>query len=385
LVRDGLSALLVSNPRFSPALVLQAQTQLGASRPEEAIPSLTRAVDLDPGSVEARFWLSVAYYENGEVLQGNTAMADLTRLAPEYPPLRLLRIRRQLVEHRLDAVLPLLDDFLKDYPNDVEGLLLKSEWLALAGDYSGSNAILAALPPVWNQRVLAFNRARLAYLQGQYRNVVEYTEPLMGEPAASWRPAYLRAAAMARLGQYKEALALLPPYLKLAEGDGRFHRLMGDVYLMSGDRVSSERAYQEGLATFPRKPLLVDALSHLAIVNQNWSLARDQLERGLEQPGEYRTVFLERLILVYQRLNLPQEAQRVQDDYLAAADPVLQEALRPNEQGLLFSMSLPPLEPIFRAASSARVPPPPVPITRAADALSLDPGLRGLPVAPPLR
>lgn len=360
LFTDGLQVLLSTSPRFSPGWVLQAKAALAADKPEEAIPSLTRAVDLDPGSVEARFWLAVAYYQTGEVLQGNAALAEAGRQAPDYPPLRLLRIRRALVESRLDSAGALIEDFLRDFPFDVEALLLKSEWLVLSGDYASAGTVLASLPPVWDDEALRFSRARLAYLQGHYRSVLEYTRPAGQEPFP-WRQAYLRAASMARLGQNKEALALLQPYLRVPETEGRIHRLVGDIQQLAGDRRAAEKTYLDGLVLFPRKLILLDALSRLQIEMDNWTQALETVLRGLEAESEYKVVLLERLNLIYRRLNNAQGAKTSRDKYLEAADPVLKEALRPSDRGVLFSMGLPPLTPAFRIAPATHFAPPPSP------------------------
>ncbi len=360
--RTGLQALLSSQPRFSPGWLLQAKAALAADRPAEAIPALTRAVDLDPGSVEARFWLAVAYYQTGEVLQGNAALAEAGRQAPDYPPLRLLRIRRALVENRLDSAGALIEEFLRDYPFDIEALLLKIEWLALTGDYASAANLLAGVPPVWDEQVLQFSRARLAYMQGQYRGVLDVLPATGREGSMPWRFAYLRGASLARLGQYREALNLLAPYLRLPEAEGRIHRLVGDIQQLAGDRRAAERTYLDGLVQFPRKLILLDALSHLAIEAENWPQARETLERGLEMESEYKALFLERLNLVYRRLNNAQGIRTTREKYLEAADPVLKESLRPSDQGVLFSMTLPPLEPIFRATPVPRIAPPPIPV-----------------------
>jgi len=360
----GLQALLSNHPRYAPAWILQAKTALAADKPADAIPSLTRAVDLDPGSVEARFWLAVSYYQTGEALQGNAALAEAGRQAPDYPPLRLLRIRRALVENRLDSAGALTEEFLRDFPFDVEALLLKSEWFLLSGDYTSASTLLASLPAGGDDQNLKFSRARLAYLQGQYHTVLDYTQPAGQEPLP-WRQGYLRGAAMARMGQHKEALALLQPYLRLPEADGRIHRLVGDIQQLAGDRRAAEKSYLDGLVLFPRKLILLDALSRLAIESENWAQARETVERGLEVESEYKIVFLERLHLIYRRINNVQGIKTIRDKYLEVADPVLRESLRPTDQGVLFGMGLPPLSPVFRTAPATRFAPPPVPPQRA--------------------
>jgi len=355
-----LQDLLSSYPRYAPGWVLQAKAALAADRPEEAIPALTRAVDLDPASVEARYWLAVAYYQTGEALQGNAALAEAARQAPDFPPLRLLRIRRALAESRLETAAQLLESFLHDFPYDIEATLLKSEWYILSGDLSSAASLLATVPPVGDNQALQFSRARLAYLQGQYRNVLEYTQPTGKEGSMPWRLAYLRGASLARLGQHREALTLLQPYLHVPETDGRIHRLLGDVQQLAGERRAAERTYIDGLALYPRKLFLLDALSRLAIELDNWTEAKETLERGLEADSEYKALFEERLNMVFRKLNNSQGIKTSREKYLEAADPVLKESLHPAERGVLFGMTVPPLEPVFRAPPVSRIPPPPL-------------------------
>jgi predicted Zn-dependent protease len=354
---DGLTALLTENPRFTPALLLQAKGLLADDKPQEAVRTLSRAVDLDPGNVEASYWRAVAQYQAGEALQGDTAMAETTRLAPEYPPLRLLRVRRLLLARRLDAATPLLEDFLRDFPSDAEALLLKSELRVLLGDNAGARLLLTGIPAVWDERVLHLAKARLAYLTGDYRAVLESTGPMLQQPRPSWRVVYLHAAALARLGSHRDAAALLQPYLRLPEADGRIHRLLGDIYQLAGDRAAAEKAYTEGLQIYPRKPILVEGLSRVAIDAENWNLAREVLEGGIEQPSDLTPIFLERLSLVYLRLGKPQNARTYRERYLTIVDPVVAEMQHPSDQGILFSMSLPPLENLFRSSPAGAVTP----------------------------
>jgi len=354
--KTALQELLSSYPRYSPGWLVQAKSALAADRPEEAIPALTRAVDLDPGAVDARYWLAVSYFQTGEALQGNAALAEAARQAPDYPPLRLLRIRRALVEGRLETAGQMLESFLKEFPFDIEAMLLKSEWSILSGDFTTAANLLAAVPAVGDDAVLKFSRARLAYLQGQYRTVLDLIQPTGKEGSMPWRQAYLRGAALARLGQPREGLALLQPYLRLPETEGRVHRLYGDIQQLAGDRRAAERTYLDGLALFQRKLILIDALSRLAIELENWPQAKETLERGLETDSEYKALFLERLNLVYRKLNNTQGLKTTREKYLEVADPVLKESLHPADRGVLFGMTVPPLEPVYRAPPVSRGP-----------------------------
>ncbi|HEX7927900.1 MAG TPA: tetratricopeptide repeat protein, partial [bacterium] len=346
---DGLAQLLADQPRFTPALILQAKSLLADDKPREAVLAISRAVDLDPGNVEASYWRAVAQYQAGEVLQGDAAMAETTRLAPDYPPLRLLRVRRFLLDRRLDVATPLLEDFLKDFPSDPEALLLKSDLRVLQGDYTGAQLLLSGIPPVWNEQTVQFAKARLAYLNADYRTVIDLTTPMMKATRPNWRAAYLQAAALARLGRQREAIALLQPFMRQSEADGRFHRLLGDIYQLGGDRNAAEKAYAEGLQIYPRKPILIEGLSRVAMEAEKWNVAREALEGGIERPSPFLPIFLERLSVVYLRLGRTAQAKAIRERYLTVADPVLTELNQPSDQGVLFSMTLPPLENTFRS------------------------------------
>ena len=349
----GLAELLAAQPRFVPALLLQARGLLESDNPKEAARVLARAADLAPGSIAAHYWRAVALYQSGETSQADTELAETGRLAPDYPPLRLLRVRRHLMENRLDIATQLLEEFLRDYPSDPEALLIKSELRVLSGDFGGAQLMLASIPPSWDARLLSIAKARLAYLRGDYRGVLDLTSPLVAQPRASWRVVYLHAEALARTGKHAEAIALLQPYQRLPETDGRVQRLIGDIHQLAGDRKAAERAYQEGLTLFPRRAILIEGLSRVAMDGENWALVRDVLESSSEPSSEFSAVFLERLAIAYQRLGNGEAARRTRQRYLALADPVLRELQRPSDQGILFNMTLQHVETTVRAGVAA--------------------------------
>ncbi|MCH7478366.1 MAG: hypothetical protein IIA14_09705, partial [SAR324 cluster bacterium] len=192
-----------------------------------------------------------------------------------------------------------------------------------------------------SETALRFARARLAYLQGQFRGVLEQTERLLNAPVASWRVVYLHGAALGRLDKYDEAIQALRPLLGSAPAGGSLHRLTGDLHLLAGRRAAAENVYVEGLTSNPRNGSLIEALSRMAIEKGSWARARDWLEAGIERPGMLETVFLERLSLVYAKLNEPEKSKRFLERYLAATDPLLRERRAPPERGVLFSSAFP--------------------------------------------
>ena len=90
----------------------------------------------------------------------------------------------------------------------------------------------------------------------------------------------------------------------------------------------------------------------------------EPLEGGIERPSELMPIFLERLSLVYLRLGRAQQATAYRERYLTAADPGVAELQQPSDQGILFNMSLPPLENTYRSIpqdQQPRVTPPATP------------------------
>jgi tetratricopeptide (TPR) repeat protein len=357
----GLTTLVTEHPRYAPALLLQAKDLLADGNAADAVKALNRAVDLDPGYVEAQFWRAIALYQAGETVQGDAALVETARLAPNYGPVRLLRISRRMSERRLDVAAAELEDYLAEFPSDPDALLLKSEWLVLSGDYVGAQRLLTGIPPTRDDRALRLSRARLAYLRGEYRAVLAQTAPLLKQYGPAWRVVYLQAAATARLGQPAEAIALIKPYLNLAEADGRMHRLAGDIYALAGDRQNALKSYADGLKLFPGRLSLIEGLSRAAMDADNWALARETLEGGLERESEYRTLFLDRLSIVSQRLGDPRTAQRYRGMYLNATDPLIAELRFPPDQSLMAALWIAPLERRKAPAPAGQTAPPPAP------------------------
>ena len=336
-----LADVLERAPRFVPALVASARGLIDSNQPAQALAMINQAVEAEPDSADSYFWKALAHFRLGQTAQGDAALGVATSLDGRHPRVRLLRARRLLAMGDPDAAARLLAKYRKDFPADGDGLLVQSEMLAMRGDYAAAERSLAEIVPGESEAALRFARARLAYLQGQFRGVLEQTERLLNAPVASWRVVYLHGAALGRLDKYDEAIQALRPLLGSAPAGGSLHRLTGDLHLLAGRRAAAENVYVEGLTSNPRNESLIEALSRMAIEKGKWARARDWLEAGIERPGTLKTVFLERLSLVYAKLNEPEKSKRFLERYLAATDPLLRERQAPPERGVLFSSAFP--------------------------------------------
>ena len=336
-----LSELLRRAPRHPRVLLAGAKAQVVRGNPAGALAALKVAVEQNPRSVEAYYWKSIAHFQLGEHTQGDAALNVALGLAPGHPPVRLLRARRLVAQRKLDEALPLLKAQLAENPGDGNALLVHAEALTLMGQYAAAERSLREIVPAASDGALRFARARLAYLRGEYRAVLEQTEPLWKRAATPWQLVYLHGAALLRLGRGGEATAALRTRMQRGEGRGELHRLLGDIYHLAGARKEAERTYVDGLARFPRQPRLLEGVSRLALEDGRWQQAQNWLESGIERPSPQRPLLLERLSRVYRQLNQPGKARQVLERYLAETDPLLREQGSPGEQHILFGTAFP--------------------------------------------
>ncbi|MBI4083965.1 MAG: tetratricopeptide repeat protein, partial [Candidatus Lambdaproteobacteria bacterium] len=341
--RALLAELVREQPNFAPALVSQARLLLAENATAEAVALLTKATELDPFNLEAFYWKAQAHYAREEYVQGDAALASATQIDARHPRVRLLQAQRLLADRKLGAAGPLIETYVREFPADPDGLLTRSDYFALAGNYAEAERQLDALIPEGSGWVLPFARARLAYLRGEYRTVIDLTTPLVTLAAPSWRVLYLRAAALGRLGRFRDGITLLQPYLDLPESKGHFYKLVGDLYHLSGDVRAAESTYIKGLTAYPGNPRLLEGVSRVAVDTERWVQAREWAEAGAEKDSPYKRLFLERLVLVYRRLNRPAQAQEILQRLLADMDPLVTEGRDPADQAILFGTAQPPL------------------------------------------
>ncbi|MCH8883687.1 MAG: tetratricopeptide repeat protein, partial [SAR324 cluster bacterium] len=319
--RAALERLIRDAPRFPPARIRMARLLIAEGRHREAIGSCEEAVALAPRAAQAYYWKAVAHFHLDQSELGEAALSLAERLRPGNRALRLLRIARLLAEQRVDAAGSRLEAYREEYPRDPALSLLAAEYHALSGDATRADAELAPLAPNFAPDAVRFARVRNAYLAAQWRQVIELTAPLLNHANFAWRAAYLRGAALWRLGSSREAIAQLTPYLARRQGKALFHHLVGYLYLLENQRETAEKTFLEGLALFPDDPLLIEGLSRIYMEAQNWGRARRVLERGLARESGQRALFLDRLVQVSRRRDGTDGGRQALQRYLESGDP----------------------------------------------------------------
>lgn len=347
-----LKKLGKENAGHPAVLVVLGREQILRRNYDSARSLLEKAVEANPKSVEAYFWKAQGHFLSGQESAGDASLSVAVQLAPHHPHVRLLQAQRALASRKLDLAGKILDEFLKERPANGGGLLLKSEWLALVGKYNQAEGLLDELSSGQDNPAAAYSKARLAYLKKAFNTTVRLLNPLVKtrgkrknrKKQVSWRVIYLQAAALGQLKKYQRAIKLLGPYLKNRAAAGVLHRLRGDMYYLSGNRVKAEKTFQDGMAMNDRQPLLIEALSRLAMETGKWAQARSWLETGVEQSSPLKAQFLERLSQVYTKLKRPQQARGYLLRYLAETDPLIREQREPAQISILFGWVYPAVD-----------------------------------------
>jgi len=164
----------------------------------------------------------------------------------------------------------------------------------------------------------------------------------------------MRAAALDRLERRDEARALLRDHLSQRESSGYLHRLLGDILHGAGDLKGAVGIYVRGLSLYPRHPALIEGVTRAAMDAENWSLAREWLRTGLEQPGPLQPLFLERLRQVQRRTGEADNAGETLRALRDNLDPLAHPEYSLSGSGPLFDMSVPgtPLAPPVAESAS---------------------------------
>ncbi len=202
-----LEPLAASQPRWA-----AAQRELGlalgdAGRGDEAVAALRAAVRLQPGIADAWRALGDHLFAMGDTEAADQAYANHVRNSTRDP--RLLEPALALAEGRIAVAEPLLRKHLQQFPTDVAAIRMLAEMASRLGRYADAENLLARcleLAP-------SFNAARHNYAVVLHRNnkpveaLAQIDELLAAEPRSpSFRN--LKAAVLARVGEYDEAIRL---------------------------------------------------------------------------------------------------------------------------------------------------------------------------------
>lgn len=248
--REVLAPLAASQPRaaavhFELGLAL---ARLGEAR--AAIASLSQAVKLDPNLPRA--WLALADQLTfaGDSIGADEAYARHIKASVNDPQLR--EAASALCENRLAVAERLLRDFLKTHPTDVSAIRMLAETGARLGRYEDAENLLARcleLAPSFT--TARHNYASILYRENKAQEAVEQADRLLREDPH--HPGYrnLKAAALARLGEYARSGEIYESVLKDYPEQPKVWMSYGHTLKTMGRSQASIVAYRKSIALLP--------------------------------------------------------------------------------------------------------------------------------------
>jgi hypothetical protein len=229
-------------------------------------------------------------------------------------------------------------------------LLLQADLYKSRGNTDESEKLLRQAILVQDSPSIHFSLARVLFQQSKYRSVLKVTTPLMDVLSGNWEVIYLHALTLSRLEKYEEALQISQTFLNRKESQGYAHRLVGDLLRYKGKELEAQKVYRDGLEQFPGHLFLVEGLSSSLMISENWEQLQELLETTLEQSQRLdgnppiKIIFLDRLVVTYERLQKLGKKLQILRKYHQNNDPLTAAQLNSLEEQLLFPVSLPSLE-----------------------------------------
>lgn len=231
--------------------------RLLATHPALAIEQLREILKAAPRDAQARALLSDAYRAMGDrlTLSGNAqgasaAYAEAIRASTHDP--RLMQAATALCDNNLPVAERLLKVHLKTNPTDVAAMRMLAELAARLGRHGDAEKLLArAIELAPSFEAARHNLAIVLYRQQKMGEALHEIDWLMARDPRNPQYRNLKAASLARLGEYAEAI---PLYLQLSHelpGDPRIWLSLGHALRSAGRQRECITAYRKCIAARP--------------------------------------------------------------------------------------------------------------------------------------
>lgn len=258
--RDVLAPLAKSQPKSAPTHVELGLALASLGDTEGAIAALSRAVKINPNLTQAWQTLGDLYTLGEDTEAADHAYAQHIKTSVNNP--ELLKAAAALSDNKLAIAERLLREFLKRHPTDVTAIRMLAEVGARLGHNDDAEHLLVRcldLAPSFT--VARSNYATILYRQNKcLEAIAQLNQLLKGEPA---HPGYhnLKAAALARIGEYEQAAEAYRAVLKA-------HPDLPKVWMSYGHTLKTIGKTAESIAAYRKSTQLAPSLGEAY-----WSLA----------------------------------------------------------------------------------------------------------------
>ncbi len=216
----------------------------------EAVASLRRATELDPGSSEAWRALGDQLTILDDSAGADTAYAQSIRASVRDP--RLMEAALALCEGRHSVAERLLRSHLHASPTDVAAIRMLAEVGARLGRYEDSEKLLARcleLAPSFS--AARHNYALVLHRQSKAVEALEQIDQLLVEDGDNPSYHFLKAAAQTRIGEYEPAIEIYRRILAEHPNNARGWLSLGHACKTAGRQSEGIAAYARSIELAP--------------------------------------------------------------------------------------------------------------------------------------
>jgi tetratricopeptide (TPR) repeat protein len=236
------------------ALALEQAQRLLGRDPALAIEQALEILKVVPGQANARQLLAVAYRALGDRLtaSGDTVGADgayARAIKASINDPRLMEAASALADNKIATAEHLLRAHLKQAPTDVAAIRMLAEVGARLGRYGDAEKLLArALELAPGFEAARHNYAIVLYRQQKGEQALREIELLLKADGANFGYRNLKAAVLARLGEYEAAIPLYIKLLKEVPAEPRLWLSYGHALRSTGRQDECIAAYRRCIA-----------------------------------------------------------------------------------------------------------------------------------------
>ena len=334
-----LSRLHQQQPNNVDVLLLQSKLHIEQQQWNQATSILSKVVALDDRNAMGYFLQALVFYQSQNLLQGDLALERSLELQPNHLGIQALFLRRQINQGHWKTSQATLEQLLEKYPTDLSLLEIQADLWTLQGKYLEAEKLIRQIMLLEDSQRIQFMLARSLYYQKKYQSVIGITQSL----EENWEAIYLTAISMQQLREFAQAQAHVKQLLNQQTYQGFLYYLMGVLSLHENQIVEAKTWFKKGLLQFPGQIYLLDGLSTVLMLQNEWLEAKNVLLGNIGQQTQFQVLWSHRLFVIAHYLGDTNTMQTSLQRYHQQITPTRSTMLN-TEQQLLFPMAWPVLQ-----------------------------------------
>lgn len=278
--REAIAQALQAQPGHAAAVVLNARLDAGSGKLDEAVRQLDEVLAKTPGHEGAGLLKGEILRQARNDADGALALFRQVRTAhPRSLPAHVAVISMLLQQNKAAEARTDFAAVQKLNPKHPDTLFLQAQLALIDKDYKGSREVTERLLSAAPNNVRVLMLAGAAEMGQQQYTLASglFGRALKAAPGA---PAvrHLLAQSLMKGGEADKALEVLQPMIDSPKADSTTLGLAGEAWLMAGDSVKAEAAFQRALKAAPDDTRLRTAVAVTQLARGDNAPALAQLE-----------------------------------------------------------------------------------------------------------